>query len=303
MITTSTSAFFERANLQLGGLRRRAETLQSQIGSGERLLRSSDDPVAAARLRQISRQERLRDVDQSNAHRAATDLRLADSALGSIAGLAIRARDLALQANSPALSDANRSAIGTEIASLRENLLALANTRDAAGQALFGGEAPGAAFTQTAGVITYQGTTNAPVVELGDGQSVPGSITGPEFLNFDPGTGPTDLFEVLGALAAALAAGGAGATGAATAAIGALDAGLERITTAQTVIGTRQAWVETIDDRRVQTGELLAQDKASVGGTDLASTITRLQQSLTVLEASQASFVRLSGLSLFNLLR
>jgi len=303
MVTVSTGAFFERANLQLGTLRKQAEGLQSQIGTGERLTRSSDDPVAAAKLRSLSRSQRLRTVDQRNSDRASTDLRLADQALVSMADIVIRTKELALQANSNALSDANRQAIATEVANLRENLIYLANSRDATGQALFGGETAGLAFTEAAGVVTYQGTANPPLVDLGDGQVVERSITGPEFVNFDPGTGPTDLFAVLGALATGLAAGGAASLTAAGDAISVLDAGLEKITTAQTVIGTRQAWVETIDDRRVTTGELLAEEEANVGGADLAGTITRLQELMTVLEASQASFVRLSGLSLFNQLR
>ena len=48
---TSTGAFYDRATLSIGGLRQRAEDLQQQIGKGERLSRSSDDPVAASRLR------------------------------------------------------------------------------------------------------------------------------------------------------------------------------------------------------------------------------------------------------------
>ena len=47
----------------------------------------------------------------------------------------------------------------------------------------------------------------------------------------------------------------------------------------------------------------MADERAAVGGADLATTMTRLQEVMTVLEASQASFVRLSGLSLFNMLR
>ena len=38
-------------------------------------------------------------------------------------------------------------------------------------------------------------------------------------------------------------------------------------------------------------------------GTDLSLAVSRLQQTMTVLEASQASFTRLAGLSLFALLR
>ena len=48
MINLSTGAFYERSTTQIGSLRARAETLQQQIGSGERLALPSDDPVAAA---------------------------------------------------------------------------------------------------------------------------------------------------------------------------------------------------------------------------------------------------------------
>ncbi|OZA91497.1 MAG: hypothetical protein B7X57_10130, partial [Erythrobacter sp. 34-65-8] len=37
-----------------------------------------------------------------------------------------------------------------------------------------------------------------------------------------------------------------------------------------------------------------------VGGADLAATISRLQQVMTTLEASQASYARLASLSLFD---
>ena len=98
MINLSTGAFFERATRQIGTLRERANRLQDQIGSGERLSRSSDDPVAAARLRTLARRERLAEVDQRNADRAMGDLQLTDKALESLAEITIRARELAMQA-------------------------------------------------------------------------------------------------------------------------------------------------------------------------------------------------------------
>ena len=78
---------------------------------------------------------------------------------------------------------------------------------------------------------------------------------------------------------------------------------MDKVSTSQTVVGARLGWIEVMDQRREATGELVADEKASVGGADLATTMTRLQEVMTVLEASQASFVRLSGLSLFNMLR
>ena len=50
----------------MGGLRERANQLQDQIGTGQRLTRSSDDPVAAARLRMAvdSKPEALDELDR-----------------------------------------------------------------------------------------------------------------------------------------------------------------------------------------------------------------------------------------------
>ena len=52
---TSTSAFFERSVMDLTALRKQAEETQAEMSTGERLQRSSDDPVAASRLRQLAR--------------------------------------------------------------------------------------------------------------------------------------------------------------------------------------------------------------------------------------------------------
>ena len=303
MTTVSTSAFYERANFQLGRLRQEAEKLQSQVGSGERLERSSDDPVAAARLRGISRRTRLAEVDQASSDRATTDLRLADGALSSLANRVIRAKELAIQAASGSLTDNDRGLIAEEIGAIREEILSLANARDAVGHALFGGEAAGQAYEDVGGIVAYIGTANPPQSNLGDGQIVERSLVGQDIFEFTDAGGGNDLFAALAALSAALSAGGAGAATAASDAIGSLDAGLDKLTTSQTVVGTRLAWIETLDDRRTTATELLVEEQESVGGADLAATITRLQEVLTVLEASQSSFVRLANLSLFNIIR
>ena len=86
-------------------------------------------------------------------------------------------------------------------------------------------------------------------------------------------------------------------------ALSALDSGLERVTTAQTVIGARMNWVDQLSERREAAGQLVDAEQADLGGADIAETITKLQHTMTVLEASQASFVRLSGLTLFDMLR
>lgn len=300
MINLSTGAFFERATRQIGSLRERANELQDQIGSGERLSRSSDDPVAAARLRTLARRDRLSQIDERNSDRALIDLQLTDKALVSMADLVIRAKELAMQAANETMGPEQRGLLSAEINGLRESLRLVANSRDGAGRALFGGQAPDLAYDETG---TYVGTTVAETVEIGDGQTVTRSLTGPEVLSFEQGGAPTNLLVLLGTLGAALQDPAADHLGAAQLALGGLESGLQQITTAQTIVGARMGWIEIIDERRVAHGELLAEERADIGGADLATTMTRLQEIMTVLEASQASFIRVSSLSLFDQLR
>ena len=303
MINLSTGAFFERSTRQIGTLRSQAETLQKSIGTGERLERSSDDPVAAARLRMLARQERIGEIDTRNSQLAEADLSLTDQALGSVADIVIRVRELAVQASSATLSDEQRSAIGVEIGSLRENLVLLSISRNLAGHALFGGKAAGPAYVDNGTAAQFVGTADVAPLEIGEGQTVEPGLTGPEVFDFTASDGPTDLFAVLGGLAAALTAGGLAASEAASSALADLDVGLEKVTTAQTVVGARLNWIDLMSERREITGERMAEERADVGGADIAATMTRLQETLTVLEASQASFVRLANLSLFSMLR
>jgi flagellar hook-associated protein 3 FlgL len=299
MTTISTSAFYERANLSLSALRKRAEGLQGAIGSGQRLARPSDDPVAASRLRGLARTDSFAAIDAGVAARAMADFTLADGALSSFASYVTRIKELAVQAATGTLNAAQRAGIATEIGQLHGELVQLANTRDSAGHALFGGQTAGQAYVlDGAGNPVYAGTASAGELSLGEGQTVTRGLTGSEVLNF----AGTDLFAVVRTLADALAGGAPDPAQSARDALGQLDTGLESITTAQTVIGARMNWIELSAERRTAMDELRSEEQDELGGTDIAETVIQLQQTMTVLEASQASFARLSSLSLFNLI-
>ncbi len=300
---TSTSAFYERSLMDLTALRKQAEETQAEMSSGQRLQRSSDDPVAASRLRQLARAQTVDQIDGAAANRATSDLTLTDGALTQFANFVTRLQELATQAASSTISDSQRNGIGQEVTQIRENLVALANTRDGAGRALFGGEGSGAAYSVNgAGVAQYDGTLLPGTVSLGDGQTVARGVTGPEFLEFTSGGLPRDLLAVAKDLADALQSGTGGAS-AANAALNVLKDGLESITTAQTVVGSRLNWIDLNTERRISLSELRTSEQAEVGGNDLTESIARLQNTMLVLEASQASFSKLANLSLFDQIR
>jgi flagellar hook-associated protein 3 FlgL len=301
-IGTSTSAFYERSIMDLSALRSQAEGMQASLSSGQRLTRSSDDPVAASRLRQLARADARSDIDTTNTARAQTDLQLTDSALSNLADYVTRVKELATQAANGTLTDSQRKGIGQEIAAIRDNVIQLANGRDSAGGALFGGQSAGNAYTvdPLTGAAAYAGTANAPELPLGDGQSVNSALVGPQVMNLSGGSG--DLLAALKTLSDALVAGGPAAQTAAGAGIDAMNQSMDSITTAQTVVGSRLAWLDITTERRSNLTEMRSSEENTVGGTDIASTVARLQQTMTVLEASQASFTKLANLSLFSLL-
>lgn len=303
MIATgnSTQAFYGRSQLFMGGLRAEAENLQRQVSTGERLARSSDDPVAASRLRALARSEALSGIDAGKARRVDEDLELTTNALQSVADDIIQARELALWASSETTGATEHAAIATELEELRERIFATANALDSGGRPLFGGTSGTAAYQKDAtGIVGYVGTASAGEFDLGQGQSVTRGFTGPEIFAFNSGGAPTDIFVQLAALAAALQGGAADPSAAAKDALAGLDDALASVTRAQTVTGARSAWLEIVQDRQIDQSIVRNQQMADAGGVDLTSAIARLQQVLTVLEASQASFARVASLSLFE---
>ncbi|MCB2067658.1 MAG: flagellar biosynthesis protein FlgL [Erythrobacter sp.] len=300
-VTNSTLAFYGRSQLFLGGLRADAETLQRQVSTGERIERSSDDPVAASRLRTLGRIETLGQIDAAKAQRVDEDLTLATDALSSVADDLIRVRELALWASTQTTGSSEHDAIATEIEQLRARIFATANTLDSGGRPLFGGTSGTAAYQQDgAGNVSYVGTASTGDIDLGQGQSVTRGLAGPEVFEFTSAGVATDVFVHLAALADALRGGVADPAQAAKDSLVGLDDALASVTRAQTVTGSRSAWLEVVQDRQTEQSLVRNQQMADAGGVDLTSAIAQLQQVLTVLEASQASFARVASQTLFD---
>ena len=306
IFATSTSAFFERSTQSLSALRSQAEDLQNQISTNSTVSKSSDNPLAASQLRTLARSEALGTIDSDATNRATVDLNLTDTALNQFASYVTRAQELATQAASSLLPPAQRASIASELGQIHQGLLGLSNARDSAGHALFGGDSAGNAYQINAatGLAEYIGSGSAGQLSLGDGQTVSRTLTGPEFLSFkDPAGGKTDLMTVIKTLSDALSGGAASTAATASTALGSLANGLDAITTAQTVVGSRLSWIDMSTARQQAMSEARTSQQQDIGAPELGSALARLQQLSTVLQASQASFSKLANLSLFDFLR
>jgi flagellar hook-associated protein 3 FlgL len=303
-VTNSPGSFFNRSLAQMAELRSGIERTRSQIATGRRIERGSDDPAAAAQLRAVARRETLATVEGDNAARLGQDLAAGAEEVEAVSALLQRARELAVQAANTPLGPDGRRTIAFELEQLTEELFTRANAVSLTGEPLFAGLSSGAAFTRdAAGNVTYAGTPDSGAVPVAPGTAIERGLPGSEVFEFELNGAPTSAFAVLGGLAAALQGGAADPVAAAGAAIEGIDAALDTTNRAVTILGTRMAWTEQVEAQQADRRVALAERRSRVGDTDIADAILRLQQSLTALEASQSAFARVSSLTLFDALR
>lgn len=302
-VSNSTGAFYERSLSQLSELRGSLEGLQNQISTGERISRGSEDPAAASRLRTLARTERLSQVQADNADKLARDLEEAGDEVLGVANILARARELAILAANDPTGENGRAAIAEELAQLEEELFDRANAETLTGEPLFAGTAAGPAFLRAPdGTVTYNGNGDVATVPIAPGTELERGLTGAQIFQFDVNGSPSSAFAVLSNLSAALQPGSPDPGAAARAAIDGLEVAIDMATRSQTVLGTRLAWVEVVQDNQANRALTVAEQQSDLGDTDIGEAIARLQQTLTALEASQLSFTRVANLTLFNAL-
>ena len=139
---------------------------------------------------------------------------------------------------------------------------------------------------------------SVPAIPIGDGQSVQPSVTASALFQF----GGTDTFRVLTDFASALRQGGS-LGNAGSDAITKLATAAGQIDTAQASIGARAARVELEQSTNTAAATERETLRSGLEDTDLTAAITDLQKTMTTLQATQASFAKLSALSLFDYLR
>ena len=303
-ITNSAGSFFNRSLAQMADLRSGIERTRSQIATGRKIERGSQDPAAAAQLRSVARREALAMVEGDNAARLGQDLGAAASEVQAVTAVLQRARELAVQAASTPTGADGRRAIAFELEQLGQELFNRSNAVSLTGETLFAGQSTGLAFTRdAAGNVTYIGTPESGAVPVAPGTAIERGLPGSEVFEFDLGGTPSSAFAVLGALTTALQGGAGDPVAAANASIAGIDAALDSANRATTILGTRMAWVEQVETQQADRRVALAERRSRVGDTDISEAIARLQQSLTALEASQSAFARVSSLTLFDALR
>jgi flagellar hook-associated protein 3 FlgL len=138
-MTISTKMFNEQTIANLGRLSEQLSGLQEQVASGKKPIKPSTDPVATAKLSAAKELEAGLARFRGNMNRIDTRLSETDVALGQVQTVMTRLKELSIQASNDTLNDVDRLSIRKEVTQHKAFLVGLANTKDAQGQALFGG--------------------------------------------------------------------------------------------------------------------------------------------------------------------
>ncbi|RBY89532.1 flagellar hook protein [Blastococcus sp. TF02A-30] len=288
----------------LQGLNRNLDALgrlQNQLTSGRLVNKPSDSPTATNRAMQTRAEQASVAQQARNVTDAKSWLEQGSSTLLDMMNMTQRVRDLTVQGlNEGAVSTTSQQALATEVASLREGLLNMANTK-VMGRPLFGGVTAGPNAYDPAG--TYIGTAVTPGVTAGtvtrrvsDSELLRVDLSGPEAF----GAGADDLFAVVGGIADALRADDHTAL---QGQLGKLDDVLKTMQGAVADIGARASRLERVEQINADRKLILQSQLAETENIDLPETIMNLEMQKTGYEAALAATAKVISPTLLDYLR
>jgi flagellar hook-associated protein 3 FlgL len=162
---------------------------QMQLSSGLKILTPGDDPVGSVRT--LNLQETIDKTLQYQDNIAITRFRLntEEGSLSEAENILYRAKELTVQALNDTLTLEDRLAIRAEIDELLGQMVGVANTKDANGEYIFGGDlskTQPVVWDEAIGSYVYQGGVNQRVIDIASERQVAdGDLAWDVFFNID----------------------------------------------------------------------------------------------------------------------
>ena len=186
----STSQLFNQSVRDIQENQSQLSNTREKLATGKSLIRASDDTT---KLNTVDTLERY--INKSKGYEKTLNVltdryRLEESVLGSGADILIRLKELAIQGSNNTLSAMDRDILATEVASLRDELVSIANTKDVEGNSIFaGGRTESIAFLKNVdSTVTYMGDTRQNTVYVSDTRELTKNRNGLEIFSATPRT-------------------------------------------------------------------------------------------------------------------
>lgn len=287
----------------------RLSKTQMQLSSGKKILTPSDDPSAAARVVDLNQSINQTEQYQRNIDAVRQRLSLQDGLLQNSIDILQRVNELGIQGLNDTNSPSDRNAIATEMEGLKEQLAAIANTRNANGEYIFAGfksdTQPFAQIPPPGGGYSYGGDGNQRQIQIGTDRLVADGNPGDSVFGVPTGAAPPagpspgidNIFEAIDKFVMDLKSNAPEPSS-----LDDISNSMDRIINVQSSLGVR---LNVLDQQENMNADHVLNLKTVLSETedvDYAEAISQFSFQSTALQAAQQAFVQVQKLSLFNLL-
>jgi flagellar hook-associated protein 3 FlgL len=272
-------------------------TAQSQVATGKRLQRPSDDPASAERAIQDQAELGAIDAYSRASDTASARLSVIDGALSTMTDILTTAQAAAAQGHGDTADQVTRDTTSTKILGLRDALAGALNTTFRGTYLFSGSLAQTQPYSNAAGSWVYAGDAAVVSAAVGPNRSVDLGLDGQSIAK---GSDATDVLTVLDTLATAVKAGDNPTV---ATCIGSLNNAFNRVVQAQSRVGGDEASIAD-GASQLSTLRLAGQQRLSNDqDANLADAITQMSRAQTAYKAALGAVGQSNQTSLLDYLR
>jgi flagellar hook-associated protein 3 FlgL len=279
--------------------------LMQQMATGERMLLPSDDPISAVRVLRIQREEATLTQYRTNIANVSSNLSKQETNLRSASDTMLSVRDLLLWAANGSNTSEDLAAIANELGNLEKAIVSFANVRDEEGRYLFSGtlsDRPALTFDAASDTYLMTGNDKYRQAAVANGVLVEENVTAAQVFG-----GGVDMLNDLHALVQTLADPALDASDPAvrariTASIDSLDVTHGNLLGAVSELGGRQNTLTLLSSSNEDVSLVNQKIEGELSQLDYAKASIDLNNYQLSLQATQKTYLKINGLSLFGML-
>ncbi|NOI22603.1 flagellar hook-associated protein FlgL [Vibrio mediterranei] len=269
-----------------------------QMATGDRLTKLSDDPMASIQLLNLEREGSAINQYQRNIANVKTTLSSQEVYLDSVNESLKSMRELVLWGSNGTLTDEDRAGMITELESLRDSIESSFNAQDEEGHYLFSGtKTDTPALSNSGAGYVVDGNSDKRVVTVAKGVTMESNMTAKDILELGGGN---NVLNQIDALIVEFKNPSPNFKAEVDASLNAIDDTLGNVLGAMTEIGGRHNNLDLMDGAHGENKLFVDKVTSDISALDYGEASVRLSNYMAALQATQASYVKINDLSLFD---
>ena len=269
-----------------------------QMSTGDRLTKLSDDPMSSIKLLNLDRENSAIGQYKDNIANVKTTLSSQEVHLDSVSESLKSMRELVLWGANGTLTEEDRSGMIIELQSLRDSVMSSFNAQDEEGHFLFSGtKSDIPAVSNGGGSYVIDGNADKRVVTVAKGVTMESNMTAKEILELGGGANVLNQIDLL---VAEFQAPSPNFQTEVANTLDAIDGTLANTLTAMTEIGGRHNNLDLMDGAHAENKLFVDKVTSDLSALDYAEASVRLSNYMAALQATQASYVKINDLNLFD---